>query len=232
VSRLNALLAAELSAAVRTGRFWNVVARNAIPVVGVLALGWSATLVIVFYLVETWLFFSLRWSIEIAIKHDLATTATVSGRQAVIAAAKRFLITAPIIGFLLFMFIWMVVIAVASQWDWKRFWAGDYKVAAFAVGLAGLIIVLLVEEIRFGRRYLARSTDRDDELREGSMIYRIPCLMAAGLPAFFLAPTRYGAHVLVVALALVSIWIEGAPRHATKLFGMPRAHRLRLFRRP
>jgi hypothetical protein len=231
MSKLNTLLAAELSAAIRTGRFWSVVARNAIPVAGVLALGWSATLVIVFYLVETWLFFSLRWSIEIAIKHDLATTAAVSGKQAVIAAAKRFLIAAPVIGFLLFMFTWMIMIAVASQWDWKRFLAGEYPVAGFAVGLAALIIVLLVEEIRFGRRYLARSHDRDDELREGSMLYRIPCLMVVGLPAFFLAPSRYGAHVLVAALALTSIWLEGLPRHATKLFGMRRVDRWRLFRR-
>jgi hypothetical protein len=30
---------------------------------------------------------------------------------------------------------------------------------------------------------------------------------------------------------LVSIWVEGAPRHVTKLFGMRRADRRRLFRR-
>lgn len=226
MSKLNTLLAAELSAALRTGRFWSVVARNAIPVAGVFLLGWSAVNAVLYYLIETWLFFSLRASVEITFDSDLREKHGLTGRQLFAAAAKRFLVVAPLFGLIIFMLTVMVFVALAAQWSWAEMAAADFLGAVLA-----LAVFLFIEVVGFGRRYLAGLTDREDQLREGAMFYRTACLVLVGVPAFLLSATGYAAEVLVLVLALASIWVEGAPRHVTKLFGMRGADRRRLFRR-
>ena len=64
-----------------------------------------------------------------------------------------------------------------------------------------------------------------------AIFYRIPCLVIAGPLLFFLMPLRHGMEIVALFLTLASIWIEGAPRHATKVFGMQKTARRALFRR-
>jgi len=64
---MNDLLLAELALALRTGRLWSIVLRNAIPVAGVYLLGWPATLALLFYLLEIWLYLSLRSSMALGL---------------------------------------------------------------------------------------------------------------------------------------------------------------------
>ena len=57
---------AELARESRTGHFWMMVARNAVPPLGVIALGWPALQAAVLFVLESWVFLSLRCGIEMA----------------------------------------------------------------------------------------------------------------------------------------------------------------------
>src|SRR5688572_10435924 len=143
MSKLN-LLAVELCVAARTMRFWRIVARNAEPVVGAFVFGWSAPLIVLFYLIETWLFFSLRASTEIAFE-ELRGKGAPTGKQLFAAAAMRFVVIAPLFGLIIFMFTAMAFVAVAVQLRWAEV-TGAY----FLVGVLTLAALLLIEVTDFG----------------------------------------------------------------------------------
>jgi hypothetical protein len=221
---MNNLLLAELALALRTGRLWGIVARNAIPVAGVYLLGWPATLALLFYLLEIWLYLSFRGSVALGL--DDAGEAPAAG--AVLArAGMHFLLVAPLLGAVLGLIAWFAVRMVADGWRGLELHLHRWE---FAAGVAALVVMALGEALPYMRRRMAGRHSADDELRETAIAYRAACLVLAGIPIYFLVPSGYDAEALVVVVALASVWIEGAPRHATRAFGMPRRTRRRLFR--
>jgi hypothetical protein len=227
-----ALLFAELSVAVRTAQFWGIVLRNAIPLAGVVLLGWPAALLVAFYLIEIWWFLSLRMAVEIAVEDELKRDAPLVAGRLTGLTLRNFLIGAPVLGVLFFAVAGMFVVLFLVEWDWRQFLASPAAKTFFvSLGLLGLF--LLVESVRYGLRYYGAGgkTDRDGELRMMAIFCRIPCLVIAGPFLFFLMPFRHAMEIVAVFLTLASIWIEGAPRHATKLIGVPTKTRRALFRR-
>ena len=222
MSRMNDLLLAELALALRTGRLWSIVLRNAIPVAGVYLLGWPATLALLFYLLEIWLYLSLRSSMALGL--DDAGEAPAA-RAVLAAAGMHFVLVAPLLGGVVALVAWFAVRIVADGWRGLEPHRWE-----FAAGVFAIAVMALAEALRYMRRRMEGRHSTEDEMREMAMAYRAVVLMLAGIPIYFLVPSGYDAEALVVVVALASVWIEGAPRHATRAFGMPRRTRRRLFR--
>src|SRR5687767_14392176 len=84
----------ELVAAARTRCFWVAVARHSVPVVGVALFEWSAVNVGVFFLLESWLFLSLRATVEVTFDPKYAQGAAPrTAWDAISKATVMFLIT-------------------------------------------------------------------------------------------------------------------------------------------
>jgi len=225
MSRMNSLLLAELAQALRGGRLWGIALRSSIPVFGVYLLGWPATLAVLFYLLEIWMYLSLRASLSLALS-DLGKAPGV--RPVLAAAGRHFFLVAPLLGGVLAALAWFAVRMVADGWRGLELHLHRWE---FAAGTVTLAVMALTEAWQFMRRRIAGTRCVDDDLREMAIVYRAACLMLAGVPVYFLVPAGYDAQVLVFVIALASVWIEGAPRHATRAFGAPQRKRKELFGR-
>src|SRR5574341_1136966 len=116
-----ALLFAELSDGMRTGRFWAIVARNAIPLAGVVWLGWPAGLLVVFYVIDIWWFLSLRMAAEIAVEDELKGDTPMSAGRLTGLTLVKFLPGALVIGVLFFTVASLFIVALFTHWDWRAF---------------------------------------------------------------------------------------------------------------
>ena len=239
------LLFVELSVGVRTARFWGVVLRNAIPLAGVVLLGWPGTLLVAYYVIEIWWFLALRMAAEIAVDDELKGDTPLGAGRLTGLTLKNFVPGALVIGVIFFTAIGIFIMAFLGSWDWRAFLAGDAP-KQFLLGLAILAVFLLVESVRYGLhyyyragtkatreeyvRFLAKGT-REEDLRFVAIFYRIPFVVLAGPVLFLLMSFRHAVDIVAVFLTLVSIWIEATPRHVAKVLGMPKGTRRMLFRR-
>jgi hypothetical protein len=221
MSGMSALLLAELARALRSGRLWMSVLRNAIPLAGVWLLGWPAILALLYYLLEIWLYLSLRASVSLALDDAGGTPAA---RAVLAAAGMHLLLVAPLIGAVLGLVAWFAVRMVAD--GWSELGAHRWELAA---GVAAVAVFALVDALQYMRHRIAGRRSTEDQLREVAIAYRAACLTLAGIPIYFLVPRGYDAYALVLFIAAASVWIEAAPRHATRAFGMPARSRRRLF---
>ncbi len=234
------LFAAEIAVAGRQPRFWGIVARNLIPVVGVFALGWPAFLAVSYFVIETWLFFSLILAAEIAVDPAYGGSADLSAEQTAQEMLKRFLIYAPFTALLLGLLTWPLLMAAIHAERWEKSlleaMASGLRTMDVAVALALIFGTLAFEAFRLARRFHARSEAqrREDDLRQLSMMLRVVCMTGAG-PLFFfliyLTPTGYANRIIVVLISLVSVWLEGMPHHATRYLGVVAKARRTLFRK-
>jgi hypothetical protein len=203
MSGMSALLVAELAHALRSGRLWMSVLRNAIPLAGVWLLGWPAILALLYYLLEIWLYLSLRASVSLALDDAGGTPAA----RAVLGLVA-----------------WFAVRMVAD--GWSELGAHRWELAA---GVAAVAAFALVDALQYMRHRMAGRRSTEDQLREVAIAYRAACLTLAGIPIYLLVPRGYDAYALVLFIAAASVWIEVAPRHAPRAFGMPARSRRRLF---
>ena len=234
------LLAAEIAVAGREPRFWGIVARNLVPVIGVFVLGWPAFLAVAYFVVETWLFFSLILAAEISVDPAYGGSAELSAEQTAQEMLKRFLIYAPFTAILLGLLTWPLLMAAIHAERWEKSlveaMASGLRPADVAVALGLIFGTLAIEAFRLARRFHARSEAqrREDDLRQLSMMLRVVCMTGAG-PLFFLllllVPTGYANRLIVVLIAATSVWLEGMPHHATKYLGVVAKARRTLFRK-
>ena len=144
----------ELSTAVRTSRFWAIVARNAIAPVGVFVFGWPAVQVAFYFLFESWLFLTLRASIETTSdpkfggRREYPTT-----RAYQVALLKQFiacsLMMAIVMGAL-------GVFAVAPAFpvdEWQKLLAGGYRDITFLGAMGALVTSVVIDTVQFARRH-------------------------------------------------------------------------------
>lgn len=234
------LFAAEIAVAGRQPRFWGIVARNLIPPVGVFALGWPAFLAVSYFVIETWLFFALVLAAEISVDPAYGGNADLSAEQTAQEMVKRFLIYAPFTALLLGLLTWPLLMAVIHAERWEQSlvhaMASGLRRTDVAVALALIFGFLAVEAFRLARRFNTRSDAqrREDDLRLVSIMLRVVCMIFAAPLCFFLVyltPTGYANRIIVVLIALVSVWLEGLPHHATKYLGVVDKARRTLFRK-
>jgi len=205
----------DLREALESPAFWATVVRESVPVVGVLAFGWSALAAAIFFLAESWLFLSLRAAAGIALDpkyagKDLPTDL----RGAIGAVLKHLSYCLPFFALFLGLFIVFVLRIGFSNAQFAEFFGGGWRSTSVLAGGAVLLATLFVDTVQFARRCVGATPEqraRDDQ-RLKLMFYRVPALVPA---AFLLGPAAkfgYGAQALVVAIALVSVAMEAFPR--------------------
>lgn len=218
-------LRAELAAALPTGRFWSIVLRSSVPVVGVFLLGWPAFQAALFFLLESWLFLSFRCAVEITIDPRYAGAAGVP--TGTLAILRGVLISVPFsavaMGVLVGMFGWPVVTTVFSPADWQELLDVRWRAPSFLGGLAALVVTNAFEAVGHARRFSTRTAaeaERDD-LRTAAMFYRIVGLMATTIGLGVVQSFGSGPQLIVVGMALVTVYVEGLSHHAAHALGMP-----------
>ncbi len=211
----------ELRIAARSSRFWSTVARSGVPLIGVFAYGWSAVVVVMYFVIEIWLFLSFRMSFEIAVDPKYRGRAASGTGEILSQGLTVFLVAAPVSAILIGVFILPVLaIVFARDGGWKELVDILLGSRDVLIGIATLSGFLFADALRFALRYPTRTQEQEaiDEYRGAAMVMRIGCLMVIGSFAIFI-PYGGAGRVLVVAIAIVTIWIEGMPRHAARTFG-------------
>ena len=227
------LLLAELAVQSGRPRFWGACVRNAVPVVGVFAFGWSAFLAVSYFIVETWLFLSFIMAAEIAVDPKYDGDPGLAGQWLVKDILAKFLVCAPLTALLLGMCTFpLILVSLAAEQHERTLIGALSAVRAFDIGVAlfALFVTLLIEAYGVARRINSASPMRQaDDLRLVSMMLRVVCMIFSAVLCFFLQlliVTGYVGRILVVLVALTSVWIEGLPHHATRSLGvLPKARR-------
>ena len=204
----------EFRSAARTSAFWIAVVRELVPVAGVLAFGWSAFAAASFFLAESWLLMSLRAAAEIALNPRYAgKDLPKSTRDAVVQVLKHFAYVLPFMGLLLGFFVAFILTVAFTREDLWRFLELEWREPAVLGGFVLMVASLGADTVRFSRALATRGGEPSarDDLATKLAFYRVVALVPAAFLIGFAQSLALGPAVLVVAIAVVSIAIEGAP---------------------
>lgn len=210
-----------LLAATRTKRFWSSLARHSFPVFGVFAFGWSPMNVGVFFLLESWLYITMRLTVELTFDPKYAGADLPRSRwHAVRQTIWMALMSSIASGVLVFGFGSIVVLSAFSEHAWREFLTTSVMKTSFIVGLGALFIDILFEGIRFQRGLLERTAaeKRADDRRVKVMFYRVVLLLMAFMAVGLSAQGGLGGYVLVILMWLVLVYFDVFPKRALAYF--------------
>ena len=211
----------ELLKAFGTTNFWGVVIRSSVAPIGVFVFNWSALIVVVYFLVELWFYLSLRLSFEVAVDEKIFGEKAKKITNILYNGFMLFLLAAPLLLIILGLFIIPLVASMFKREEgWRDIVAMISTDPDLIIGFCALFGFLLIEIFVFAFRFPTRSAEQKalDEYRGASMVMKIVCLAIIGV-FVFLTPLKSSSRLLVIIITLMSIWIEGVPRHAAKIFG-------------
>lgn len=191
-----------------------VVLRNAIPIIGVFFLGWSAQNLIVLYFVDT---LGAMWALIVALALNFpeARTATTPsarfGQFITMIFVGCFLVAflAIPLGMPLFIFL------MATEWD---IWAA-FADQGFILGVVSIGALSLVGMLRH-YQHIQKVTPEDASVKRdfGVLMTRwVIVLIVIYLIGFLLGP--WGAYVMVIAYAAGTVAMELYPQWFSELFG-------------
>lgn len=210
---------AELSRESRTGHFWMMVLRNAVPAFGVIALGWPAIQAAVLFVLESWVFLSLRCGIEITIDPKYNGGTKHHGAHDYV---KHIIVAFVCVAIVIAMFSWGVLLNAFPPPEWREFFAAGWRQPSFLGAILALVVLSIADAVGFVNRYEKRSAEEAaaDDGRVRVMFYRVLGLLFASWVLGFASQSGVGGPALIVAAALLSIYLEGVPDHASRTFGM------------
>jgi len=213
----------ELAEGVRTVRFRNALARQLVMLVGVFALGWSALEIAVFFLLEVFLFVSLRAAAEITLESRFGIQA-MSGPEFAWEFAKHWIVAAVFIGLIVGGLGAFAVIPAFSAEARAAFMEVGIRRPSLLIGVALLAGSLVIDTAFFARRVAAgRSTaerTRDDEgVRMAAAT--VACLFAASFGLGLVEGIGLGPQYLAVTIAGARLYVEAVPGRATRMFQPP-----------
>lgn len=207
-------LEARASLADRREQMLFVILRNAIPIIGVFLLGWSAQNLIVLYFVDT---LGAMWALIVALALNFpeARTATTLparfGQFVSMIFVGCFLVAflAIPLGMPLFIFL------LETQWDiWTAFADQGFLLGVVSIGALALVGML--------RHYqhIQKVTPEDASVKRdfGILMTRwVIVLIVIYLIGFLLGP--WGAYVMVLAYAAGTVALELYPQWFSELLG-------------
>lgn len=213
----------ELAEGVRTPGFRNAVARQLVMIAGVFVLGWSPMEIAVFFLLEAFLFLSLRAAAEITLEPRFGVQFS-STPAFVWEFAKHWLAAAAFMAVLVGGFGVFAVFPAFSGESRVSFIEDGRLRASFIVGATLLAGSLVFDTALFARRVAAgRSPEelaRDDHGIRAALA-NVFLLAMASFWVGIAASIGLGPHVFVLCLAAVRLYVEAAPHHTTKMFRPP-----------
>jgi hypothetical protein len=206
----------ELAAGVRTVGFRNAVVRQFVILTGVFILGWAPLEIAFFFLLEVFLFLSLRAAAEITVESGLGRTSAAAFAWELV---KHWLAAALIIGFLVGILGAFVVLPFASEESRSAFDAMSDP--SFLVGITLLTGSLVFDTALFARRVAAGRSPEEaarDVLSVRAALANVVLLVMASVWFGIFSVVGLGAKGLVIAMAVIRLYVEAAPRRATKVF--------------
>jgi hypothetical protein len=191
---------------------WAALLRHAIPVGGVLLLGWLPLDFLLYFVIETWLFLTLRMGVEGALNRSFGPVPeTLEGKLGQIAVLTLMsgVVMAIVLGL-----VGVVVKQLAfSAADWRAFVdAAVWRTPPFLAGLLLLLIDQVWEAARFGIRIapLPKPDDADDRHLQ-RVVLRITFLAIAGIAAGVTPAGGAAGRSIVVGLAAAMVMLEAWP---------------------
>lgn len=215
------VLRAELGVASRTGAFWIVVARQAIPVLGVALFDWPAFEIAVYFVVQSWLMLSLYAATDLTFNPKYSGTKGRNPESSVWLLLKQFLAAGLLIGFLVGMFGGFLLLQAFPREDANAFLQGGWHEQSFLIGLLALASGCLAEAVRFAQCIPQRTPDETaaDDARIAGTFYRVVLLFIVSGLIGVTAQWRFAPVLFVIALGLLLTLFEALPRSAALLLG-------------
>lgn len=191
---------------------WAALLRHAIPVAGVLLLGWRPLDFLLFFVIETWLFLTLRMGVEGALNRSFGPVPeTLEGKLGQIAVLT--LMSGVVMAIVLGLVGIVVKQFAFSAADWKQFEdAALWRTPPFLVGLLLLLLDQAWDAARFAVRIapLPKPDDADDRHLQ-RVVLRITFLAVAGIAAGITPAGGAAGRSIVIGLAAAMVMLEAWP---------------------
>ena len=191
--------------------------------VGVFVLHWSALEIAVFFLVEATLFLSLRAAAEITIESGFGPSATTPARFAW-EFVKHWLVAFAFIGLMIGIFgafaVWPAFGDDATG-GFREHALGD---PSLLIGLALMAGSLVIDTALFARRVAAGRGAAESAQDTQSVRMALANVVFLALASFCLGIAGrigLGPQALALAVAGARLYVEAAPRRATRMFAPP-----------
>ena len=191
---------------------WAALFRHAIPVAGVLFLGWLPLDFLLFLLIETWLFLTLRMGVEGTLNRSFGEVPeTLVGKLSQMAVLT--VMSGAVMGVILGLLAILIRQFAFSAAEWQRFeGAAVWRTPAFQAGLLLLLVDQIVDVARFAVRIAPLSAPDDaDDRRLQRVVMRITFLAGAAIAAGVLPSGPGAGRSLVVAIAAAMVLLEAWP---------------------
>ena len=196
--------------------FYVALVRELVPIVGVFAFRWSALAAALYFIVESWLFLSLRTSTEIVIDPKYAgNDLPGSTLGAVAKIAKHLSYVMPFFAILLGLFAGFVLFVAFPKPVWAAFLAGEWRAPDVLLSFGVLVATVVADTVRHARGFATRNSAeaQASDLSVKLMFYRVtfglfPAAFLLGLVGHW----GFGPPLIVLVIAVLSIAIEAVPR--------------------
>lgn len=204
----------------RRPSFQAALLRQSVPVAGVLVLGWPAIEVAIFFLLDTWLFLTVRGSCDIAFDRAFGGKKDAS----LWTVAKLAPVGAVVVGIAVGMFGGIPLVMALPAWEWQA--AGGLASRAFLLSFAFLLVSHLYDAVRFVRRYHSRTEEerRQDALAVRVVMARLFVLVVAPFVLQFASLIGMAGRALVLLISGGILWLEAFPERADRILGPARRH--------
>ena len=190
---------------------------------GVFGLGWSPLEIALFFLLEVFLFLSLRAAAEITLEPRFGVQA-MSAPAFAWEFAKHWLVAAVFMALIVGPLGAFAVIPAFSAEARAAFMEDGIRRPSLLLGITLLAGSLVIDTALFARRVAAgRSAEerkRDDEAVRMALA-TMACLVAASFGLGLAEWTGLGPRYLAVVIAGARLYVEAVPRRATRMFQPP-----------
>jgi hypothetical protein len=213
----------ELAEGVRTPRFRNALARQVLMLAGVFVLGWSALEVAVFFLLEAFLFLSLRAAAEITLEPRFGVQAA-SAPAFAWEFAKHWMVAAIFIGLMVGGLGAFAVIPAFPEDDRIAFAAEGLWHPSFLIGVTLLAGSLVFDAALFSRRVAAGRAAAEVARDDHGIRMALANVVVLAMVSFWIgiaARVGLGPQVLALGIAGARLYVEAAPDRATRMFKPP-----------
>lgn len=193
--------------------------RQALPVIGVFFLRWPAVDIVAFFLLEVWLFLTLRFAFEVTVGDEAMTHLTPTRLASEVL--KHALVGGAVFALMVGMVVLVTVMTTFPHAQLADFVRRGWRTPSFVLALALMLASHLWEARDFALRVRSRSADerRSDDVRIRVMLGR---LALVGLAGFFIGGVQavgLGGPILVLVISAAIVWLEAAPERADRMFG-------------
>lgn len=194
-------------------RAWFVIARNVIPVVGVLILGWSAINLVLLYFFDT---LGGMWALIAALLTQFF------GGWTTLPWTRRFTNLLWVLGLSLFLIAFFAIplgmpvfiLLMMQEWDWRAAWTDR----GFIFGLVSIVLLSVIGMLRYALRFQQTPADEKWSRRTFGLLFLRWVAMIALI--FLLAGMllAFTPLVLVISYAALTVVSELYPERFLGMF--------------